>query len=71
MAVFQQQADVVEGHQPGKQINEGNDAQYAGDPPDQVDHPVTEHRQQGDTRGKNQDPGAVADTDQLRDRLPR
>ncbi|MCY1441628.1 hypothetical protein D9M71_579490 [compost metagenome] len=71
MTVVEQQADVVEGHQPGEQVGEGDDAQHAGHPPDQVNHPIAEDRQERDARRENQDAGAVADTDQLRNRLPR
>lgn len=56
MAVFQQQTDIVERHQPGKQIDEGDDAQHARHPAHQVDNPITEEGQKRDAGGENQMP---------------
>ncbi|MNE21527.1 hypothetical protein D3C80_1146940 [compost metagenome] len=71
MAVLQELADVADDHDAAEQVNECDDPQYAGNPPDPVDHAIAEHRGQDDHGGENQDPGAVADAEQLADRLAR
>ncbi|MCY1437184.1 hypothetical protein D9M71_533360 [compost metagenome] len=69
MTDFQQRADVGLRHQPAEQIDEGDHADDAGDAADDVDHPVAEHGDQHDDAGEDQDADAVADTEQLTQRL--
>ncbi|MNJ12967.1 hypothetical protein D3C77_71710 [compost metagenome] len=69
VAVFQQLADVGNGHDAAEQVDEGDDPQHAGDAPDPVDHAVAGHRGEDDDRGEDQDPGTVADAQQLADGL--
>ncbi len=69
MADLQQCANVNLAHQTAEQIHKGNHANHAGNTADPVDHPITEHRDQHDDTGENQDAGGVADAEQLAQRL--
>ena len=71
MAIFQELADVGNHQDAAEQVDEGNDPQHAGDAPDPMDHAVAEHRRQYDHAGKDQDPCAVADAQQLANGLAR
>ncbi|VTL98509.1 Uncharacterised protein [Pseudomonas aeruginosa] len=70
MADGEQFADVAEQQHAAEQVDEGDDAEDAGDPPDDVDDAVAEHRHQDDEGGEDEDPGAVAESGHLADRLP-
>ncbi len=67
---LQKSANVGLAHQAVEQVNERNDPDDAGHPADEVDHPITEHRYQHDDAGENEDTDAVADPEQLAQRLP-
>lgn len=69
MADGEQVADVAEQHQAAEQVGEGDDAEDAGDPPDDVDDAIAEHRHQDDEGGEDEDPGAVAEPGELADGL--
>ncbi|VVO41265.1 hypothetical protein PS706_05911 [Pseudomonas fluorescens] len=69
MANLQECANVGLAHQTAEQVDKGNHANNAGDTADEMDHPITEHRDQHDDTGKNQDTDAVADPEQLTQRL--
>ncbi|MCY1420117.1 hypothetical protein D9M71_357290 [compost metagenome] len=69
VADLQQSANINLADQTAEQINKGNHANDTGNTADPMDHPITEHRDQHDDTGKNEDTDAVADAKQLAQRL--
>jgi hypothetical protein len=71
MTNLQERTNVGLAHQPPEQEHKSDHANHAGDAADPVDHAIAEHRDQHDDTGENQDAYAVADTEQLTQRLSR